>query len=314
MKRKRRLIAIFVIIVFMIIGIIVISSKLKSKENGNLANMGLACENQGVVYYNKYEKGIFAIKNGKETQLTEQTAYSLNVMDDKIYFITVADFNHVVIKCVDKTGENLKNIATIYTAISKIYVDKQNIYYSTNQTGKGIVKIDLNGENEKVLVTENVQDFQVVKDDIYYVTQKSQICKTDKEANQVSQLSDVETAEKIQVVDSWIYYYDQKENALFRIKPNGKKKELVSVLIHNETYNVSGKYVYYLDTQKAKITKMRIGKSNQCTDIATLRVSKTKINVVQNIIYYLDKSQDESQTYQMYRIKETGEKVENIKY
>ena len=107
----------------------------QSDANGNSANMGLVCQKDGVVYYNKYEKGIFALKNGQETQLTSETAYSLNIFENKIYYITVADFNNIIIKSVDINGENGKAIATIYTSISKIYVTQNAIYYATNETG-----------------------------------------------------------------------------------------------------------------------------------------------------------------------------------
>ncbi len=311
MKKKRRLMMLILLLILIIIGIHYFK---KNKENGNIANMGLACEKDGVIYYNKYEKGIFSIKNGEEKQLTDETAYSLNLLDDKIYYITVADFNNVIIKSVDTNGENLKSIATIYTSISKIYVDHQSIYYSTNETGKGIAKIDLNGENEQILVTETVQDFQVAQKEIYYVTNTNQICKIATSGQNNQTLTDTGIAKKIQVVDQWIYYYDQTENALFRLKPNGKKKELVSVLIQNEIYNVSGKYVYYFNREQSKIARMRIGKSNQCDDIAELQVTKTKINLVNDEIYYLDKSEDESQTYQIYRRKVNGDPIKPVEY
>lgn len=286
----------------------------KSDENGNIANMGLACESKGVIYYNKYEKGIFSVKNGEEKQLTDETAFSLNLVGDKIYYITVADFNNVVIKCVDTNGQNMKKIATIYTSISKIYVDKQAIYYATNETQKGIAKIDLNGENETTLLTENVQDFQLSGNKIYYINSANQICRADISGENPTQLSDTAVTRRLQVIENWIYYYDRNEDALFRLKKNGKKKELVSVLIHNEIYNISGKYVYYFDRENSKIARMRIQKSNQCNDIAFLEVSKTKINVVGDEIYYLDQSKDEAQTYQMYRVKADGKESKKIEY
>ncbi len=286
----------------------------QSDANGNSANMGLVCQKDGVVYYNKYEKGIFALKNGQETQLTSETAYSLNIFENKIYYITVADFSNIIIKSVDINGENGKAIATIYTSISKIYVTQNAIYYATNETGKGIAKIDLTGENEQIILPENVQDFQIAQNQIYYVNNANRICKIDISGKQNKELSDTAVARKIQVIDGWIYYYDQNENALFRLKKNGKKKELISVLIHNEMYNISGQYVYYFDKEQSKIARMKIGKSNQCNDIVSLNVSKTKINLVEDEIYYLDKSEDPSQTYQMHRRKISGEESQDIQY
>ena len=56
---------------------------------GNYANMGLAVEKDGVIYYNKYEKGIVKVKGGKEYQITDETAYSMTVYNDEIYYLTV---------------------------------------------------------------------------------------------------------------------------------------------------------------------------------------------------------------------------------
>ena len=98
MRKKVRvgMVVIFVVLVISCFGFLQ-----KDKENGNLANQGLACEAKGTVYYNKYEKGIFAVKNGKEKQLTDETAYGLNIVGNKLYYLTIADFNSIVIKSVD---------------------------------------------------------------------------------------------------------------------------------------------------------------------------------------------------------------------
>lgn len=310
----KKITKILIVVILVFVLLICISKSRKKNLNGNIANMGLVVDDKGIVYYNKYEKGIFAVENGKEKQITDETAYSLNVYKNKIYYLSIADFSNVVIKSVDKNGENRKNIATIYTSISKIYVVDGYIYYSTNKKEKGIVKIDLNGENETVILEENVQDFQVVNKDIFYINNSNQICKISISGQDNCVLNNEINANKIQVVDKWIYYYDKNENALFRLMNNGKKQELISVLVQNEIYNVSEKYVYYLDKENSKIARMKIGKSNKCDDIVDINISKTKINIAGDILYYLDKSSDESQTYQMYRVKVNGDKIDNIEY
>lgn len=313
MKRVKK-IGIIGIIVIIMVGIIGGVFFKKSKDNGNVTNMGLVVEKDGTVYYNKYEKGIFAYRNGNEKRLTDETAYCLTIFEDKIYYITVADFSNVVIKSVDLTGENLKNVATIYTSFSKFFIQDHFIYYSTNKGNKGIARMDLNGENETMILTENIQDFQLVKNEIFYTNAQNQIGKISLSRGNNEMLSQEVTAKKIQVVGKWIYYYDENENALFRLTKNGKKKELVSILVKNETYNVFGKYVYFLDKENAKITRMKIGKSNQCNDIVTLSISNTKINIAEDELYYLDKSKDEGQIYQMCRVKLNGDEAKSIEY
>lgn len=176
----------------------------------------------------------------------------------------------------------------------------------------GIARIDINGENENVVVSENVQDFEVQNGQVYYVNKLNQICKVSENQNKV--LSESISARKIQVIDNWIYYYNEAENALFRLKNDGTKNELISVLINNETYNISGKYVYYFDKQNSKIARMKIGESNKCDDIVKISTAKTKINIVGDELYYLDKSADNSQTYQIHRIKVNGDKINDVEY
>ena len=89
MKNKFKILILLVVIFI----IVLIIKKNPDSENGNFSNMGLAIENNGIVYYNKYEKGIFSSKNGKEEQLTDETAYSLNIAENKIYYLTVLYFS-----------------------------------------------------------------------------------------------------------------------------------------------------------------------------------------------------------------------------
>lgn len=228
--------------------------------------------------------------------------------------MTVENFNNVVIKSVDVNGENRKKIATIYTSISKFFVDNNSIYYATNQENGGIVKMNLDGTNENKIVSEKIIDFVLYKGEIYYINSENNICKISTSGGNNILLNEKITAQKIQIVDNWIYYYYEAENSLFRMKLDGKNNEVVSVLVNNETYNIYGNYVYYLDTENSKIARMKIGQTNKCDDIVNLSVLKTKINIANGELYYLDKSQDESQTYQIYRVKLDGGKAEDINY
>ena len=114
-KKKILLILIAIAIVLILFGIgKLISSLSKEKVMGNYANMGLA---------------VVKVKGGKEYQITDETAYSMNVVGDTIYYLTVSDLNTIDIKSVETNGDNLKKIKTIYTTISKIYVQDGYIYY-----------------------------------------------------------------------------------------------------------------------------------------------------------------------------------------
>lgn len=313
MKKVVKIIAIISVILVIVL-ITMKIGRLKNQVNGNVSNMGLALEHRGTTYYNKYEKGIFAFKGDTETQLTDETAYSLTFYEDKIYYMTIEDFNQVVIKYVDIKNGNVKSVATIYTSISKFFIEDESIFYFTNHGENGICKMDLNGENETIIVAGNIQDFQVDQKEIFYINEANEICKVHLKRSKNIVLSQIAKAKKMQVVEGWIYYYNEFENALFRVSKNGKKVELVSVLVNHEIYNVCGKYVYYYDKNTSKIARMQLKKSNKCENIVDIAVSKTRINVAGDVLYYLDQSKDESQNYQIYRIKINGEKMQDIEY
>lgn len=312
---KKRLIILLTSIIIIITAFMILRKcSTKKIENGNIANIGLVAENNGIVYYNKYEKGIFSNKNGKEKQLTEETAYSINIYKDKIYYLTVADFSNVMIKRVDINGENLTTISNINTSISKIFVEDNYIYYLTNKDEKGIARMNLEGQNQELIVSDNIQDFWIYNGEIFYTNNLNQICELKISNKEIKILNDESNAKKIQIVDDWIYYYDENENALFRINKKGKNRELVSVLVKSEIYNVSGKYVYYYDKENYKILRMKIGNSNKCEEIVDVKISKTKINIVKDELYYLDKGETDDRTYQIYRIKTNGKNAQKIVY
>lgn len=305
-----------VFILILVISLLVWNAKSgNGKENGNVSNGGLAIERKGVTYYNKYEKGIFEVKGNSEKRLTDETAYSITIYDNKLYYMTVADFNHVVIKYVNLSNDgNVKNVATIYTSVSKFFIEDGFIYYFTNEGSGGICRMDVNGTNETLIVKGGVRDFHVCDQKLYYINDENQICEFFLKKQENVILKEEIFAKKMQIVGQWIYYYDEKEDALFRVSKNGEKQELVSVLVHNEIYNVCGKYVYYLDEQNSKIARMKLKKSNQCDDIVSINISTTRINIAGDVLYYLDKSKDESQNYQMHRVRMNGEMVQDIEY
>lgn len=314
MKKFLKILLIILILIIIVAIVIFNITKHKSSENGNMSNMGLAIKYKGVTYYNKYEKGIFAVKNGTETSLTDETAYSLTIYENKIYYMTIADFNNIVIKYVDLDNGEVKNVMTIYTSISKFYIVDDYIYYFINDVQSGICRSSINGGEETLLLIDNIQDFVIYNNKIFYVNSSNKICSFSLKNQKNIILNNDTYAKKIQIVDKNIYYYNENENALFKIDENGSKNELVSVLINNEIYNVCGKYVYYFDSTNSKICRMKLKKSNECNDIVSIDISKTRINIAGDILYYLDKSTNESQNYQMYRIKTNGDKTQDIVY
>ena len=302
------------ILIFVIFGIVKLT-KVLSKEivYGNLSNMGLAVEKDGVIYYNKYEEGIVKIKAGKEYNITEETAYSMNIVNDKIYYLTVSELNTIDIKSVKTNGDSLKKIKTIYTPITKIYIQDGYAYYVTNKDGNGIVKLNIETGEENKIFQANIYDFVLEDNLIYFTDSVGTLFSVTTSGTNLEVIIDTENIKNIQIFKKWIYYYDDIAKSLCKIKKDGTSKKVVSTLVNNEIYNVTSKKIYYFDEINKQICSLDLnGKTSRV--IANLNTNKTKINIIKNTIYYLDNSKDETQIYQMYRIKTNGKEMKSIDY
>lgn len=311
-----------IIIVILILLIILLLFGIKSLVNlifsgervvGNLNNRGLAAESGNEVYYNKYEKGIVKVKGGKEYQITDETAYSMTVIDNIIYFLTVSDTNTIDLKKVETNGNNLTKIKTLSTPISKFYIEDNYLYYITDKDVVGISKLELATGQETTITSANVQDFILEKGIIYFTDNVGYLHSVNINGTDNKAISKDYNIKKIQILKKWIYYYDEKEKALCKIKKDGSSRTVVSKFVNNEIYNVTNKGIFYYDSANKKISKCDL-KGKKSKEIVSLNISNTKINIVDDIIYYLDKSKDEKQIYQMYRVKKNGGAAKAIEY
>lgn len=317
--KSRRIIILIVlslIIFLMFFGVIKLILKLFSPEYtvGNYANMGLVIEDGNTVYYNKFEKGIVKIEKGKETQLTEETAYSMTLVDDTIYYLTISSTNTIDLNSVKTTGADLNKIKTLYTAISKFYIEDGYVYYVSNKDNVGLYKISLETNEESTITLANIQDFVLDKNLIYFTDNVGYLHSVKLDGTDKKDISTEYTIKNIQILKNWIYFYDETENALCKIKKNGSsKKKTVATFVNNEIYNVTNKKIYYYDELNKKICKCDL-KGKKSKEVVSLDATRTKINIANGIIYYLDNSKDESQIYQMYRVKENGKQTKAIEY
>ena len=115
---------------------------------------------------------------------------------------------------------------------------------------------------------------------------------------EINKIIDDYQIRKIQISGKWIYFYSEKDDALCRIRKDGKSKTIVSTFINSKDRKI------YSTKIKSKISK----------EIIDLKSNKTKINIVNGEIYYLDDSDDFLRIYQMYRIKENGKSLKPIEY
>ena len=315
-KKKIIAIIISIILIFMIvITFSVIRSKKKTNsELGNISNMGLAAIGNEGVFYNKFEDGIIKVKNGKESQITNETAYSITLVEDDIYYLTINESNNITIKKVKTNGSGMATIKSINTSISKIYIDSTSIYYATNSNTPGIAKMELDGSNERTILAGEIQDFEVVEGKIYYTTKLGDLYVATTNGTDVAKITPKDTAIKeIQVSGDWIYYFKEDEKHSYRLRNDGTENKLFSQYVNSNIFNLAKDNIYFFDIENKKIASINYN-GEKYKEIVAVSTNKTKINVVDDTIYYLDASNNESKIYQMYRVKTNGGNAPKIEY
>ena len=315
---KRRIIVLIValiLLLLLIVGIVNLFKLLFAKEKsvGNLSNMGLVLEDGNTVFYNKFEDGIIKIKGNKEYQITDETAYSMTMYEDEIYYLTVSSLDTIELKKVKENGDGLTKIKTLATTISKFYIKDGYVYYASNGDVKGISKLSLADNSENVIAVSNVQDFVLEGDTVYYVDNVGYIYSSNLTGTDIKEVAKDYKVKKIQIMKKWIYFYDETENALCKIRLDGSDKKTVATFVNNEIYNVTSKKIYYYDSVNKQICKCDL-KGKKSTAIVTLEATKPRINIVDGHVYYLDNSKDNTQIYQMFRVKTSGNAAKSIEY
>ncbi len=311
-KKAVALIVAIVIIAFCTVAITINSNNKTNKGdvNGNLSNLGLVTESDGVVFYNKYENGIVKVKGNKEYQITNETAYSMQVVDDYIYYLTKGESNKLLIKKVKTNGDKLSTEKEIQTSISKFFVVDNAIYY-VNQSG--ISKIMCDTKEENLICQDKVEDFAVDNNTIYYTDDFGYLYSMNLGGTDKKTILNDEITE-FQVYDGWIYYYKQSENYLSKINIDGSENDTVTDKVNSYIFNIYKGKIYFYDSEKSNISC--IGTNGKNLEVITkIKTNKTRINLTSNgDIYYLDASNGENNIYQMYRIGTNGRKLNEIKY
>ena len=316
-KVNKKVIAIIVaviLIISIIITMFAIFGKRKlNGELGNISNMGLAASGDGAIFYNKYEDGIVKVKGFEEFQITNETAYGINVVGEDVYFLSVGDTSNINIKRVKTNGNELKTIKTVKTSISKIYVVDNYIYYATNETQDGIAKLTLDGTQETIITASEIQDFEVIDGKIYFSDKMGNMYKMNMNGGELEKIEIDYNVKEFQIKDDYIYYFNEANRNLCRVKDDGSNNEVVSEYVNSATFNITDNKIYFFDKEAKKIASVNLNGGNY-KEIVSISTNNTKINVIDDTIYYLDASINESKIYQMYRIKTNGGTSKSIEY
>lgn len=312
-KVKTNQIIIGVLVILLIIAIIILITtrvSANSKENNNISNLGMVCSGDGYVFYYKYGVGIIKIKDGKEYQISEDRAYSMSYYDGYVYYTRPNSNGGIDIAKTSHNGDTVTVLKSVTTSSTKMYLNDGNLYYLTSNPNT-ISKMDLNGENEKVIITREVLDFHIKDDIIYFVTSSKKLCKISTSGNNYEQLSDETLAPRFQMNKDFIYYYKENEG-LYKISLKTFEVEEVSKKVNCDVFNVTGKNIYFLDKDNLKVCSMNL-KGEKIKEIVTVNTKNTKINIVDNVLYYLG-TDDGSSNYKTYRVKTDGKEMSEVEY
>ena len=213
-KFTKKTIVMAIIAIILIISSVITINVINRKKNsinelGNIANMGLAASGEDSIFYNKYEEGIVKVKGFEEFQITNETAYSINVVGDDIYYLSIGDSSNINIRKVASNGSNLTTIKTIKTSISKIYVSGNYIYYDTNANQDGIAKLTLDGKEEKIITSSEIQDFEVVDNMIYFTNKVGNMYKMTTNGVELTKIETGYDIKDFQIRGEWIYYFNE---------------------------------------------------------------------------------------------------------
>jgi len=307
------IIAVILIISIIVMGFAIFGKKKINGELGNLSNMGLAASGDGAVFYNKYEEGIVKVKGFEEYQITNETAYGINVVGDDVYFLSVGDTNNISIKKVKTNGNEVQTIKTVKTSISKIYVVDNFIYYATNEMQEGIAKLAIDGSHETIITASEIADFEVINGKIYFTNKMGIMYKMNTNGTELQKIEIDFSIKNFQIKDDYIYYFSEETNNLCKVKDDGTDQKVVSEYVNSDTFNITKNKIYFFDKAAKKIASVDLNGGNY-KEIVGISTNNTKINVIDDTIYYLDASNSESKIYQMYRVKTNGGNAKSIEY
>jgi hypothetical protein len=131
-----------------------------------------------------------------------------------------------------------------------------------------------------------------------------------------SELTKIEldyTMKDFQIKDDYIYYFNEDNKNLCRVKDDGTDSSVVSEYVNSSTFNITKNKIYFFDKEAKKIASVNLNGGNY-KEIVDVSTNNTKINVIDDVIYYLDASTNESKIYQMYRVKTNGSNAKSIEY
>lgn len=297
-KLKVNTIAIVILLVILLIVLCVVLVKIFSLKNviaNNDSNMGLATQNDDFKFYYDYNKGLVKKSKDSEKVITKDQTYSINYFDGRIYYTTPNSTGGINIKSINVDGKDEKVLLSTTSSSTKMYLQNSKIYYLTSNPDT-ISSIDLDGKNEKAILQRSVVDFKVVDETIYFSDIMGYLYSIDLNGKNYKTLVEESLFNKFQILDKYVYYYDNENSKLVRINlEKNFEKEVVTDKLDCDIYNVTINGIYYLNKEKSQISYVSLD-GKKFKDIVKVNTNNTKINVVGNVIFYIDNESEKMVT------------------
>lgn len=204
---------------------------INKSENGNYIRQVVKMKPNG-------EKKQILVDNIETTTIANN---SLNVSDGWIYY-TNSDNK---LEKVKKNGEKRQQISD--EEIVRFQISGKYIYYTTKDDD--FKRMKKNGSNiEKI--NNGIDLFQIVSNDVYYISKSNgHLIKLNLKDNVDEEIIN-KKIKTFNIYEKTIYYAvnEQEEQAIYKIKTNGKKNEkIVDLESANVFICVTGNYIYYTD-------------------------------------------------------------------
>lgn len=312
-KKRVNKVIIVILLCAILVALLVILAKCFSAQNfetNNDANMGMVAHGDDYIFYYKYNSGLVKIKDKKEYQITNEQAYSIQYDNEYVYYTTPNGNGGIDIKKVKQNGDDIQVLISVTSELTKMYLSNGYLYYTTSNPST-LSKIDINGEGESTLLTRGVVDFKVVNNKIYFIDDMEFLYEVDTNGENYKALLEEKLARKFQMLGNDVYYYDEANKKLMKYDLDKKAKSEVSDKLNSDIYNVTSKGIYYFDSEKSKICHVDL-KNKKVKEIVDVTIMNTKLNLIDNHLYYLDTN--ESGSYIVKRIATNGKSIEEIKY
>lgn len=325
-NKKLDIISIVALIVIIACAIIISNKTELGNTSGNLNNSGFSIEKGGWVYYlglkDSNTDGIYRIKSNsdKKEKVSSDYGLYLNEADNFIYYLERNSGNYNIVKM--KTNGEYKETVIKDVDTAKVTVAKNWIYYFKDSN---FYRAKTNGEEKQILSKKSIENYEVVKNWIYYSyinDGKYVIAKMKTDGDNVTKI-DIDSSNVFFLENNNIYYIyesysennQQYNYELYKVKTNGKNKEKIADIGTNvqlESINFDGNKIYYTKTDdngKLAIYTIKLNGKDE-KKIVEIKGFSTLLNIHDEWIYYTDLN--ENSDSEMFRIKTNGKNKQSL--